>query len=89
MPAWMVAAFWICSGLRHGSSPSSSRCSITVRIFVVPAVIALAAVAGVRAVVLGEIRAGNEGERVPVVSQRALGRWGGRVRGGCDRGAWR
>src|SRR5438876_6476037 len=81
--------------LRHGSSPCSSRCSITVHIFDVPAVIALAAVAGVRAVVLGdgpgasEIRAGNEGERVPVVSHRALGRWGGRVRGGCDRGAWR
>src|SRR5439155_10743549 len=81
--------------LRHGSSPCSSRCSITVRIFLVPAVIALAAVAGVRAVVLGdgpgasEIRAGNEGERLPVASHGALGRRGGRVRGGCDRGALR
>src|SRR5205809_3618665 len=77
-------------GFVIGSSPSL-RCSTLAPIAVVPAVIALAAVAGVRAIVLGggsdasEARAGGARERLPVVARNERGgRWVGRRRGGRD-----
>src|SRR2546427_6894296 len=73
-----------------GSSPSL-RCSTLAPISVAPAVIALAAVAGVRAIVpgsgseAGDARAGGVSERFPVVARKERGgRCVRRWRGGRD-----